>query len=456
MGMRERVVTAMTQTVETGAVRGTLSAPRMGMIWLAANLVVTTMLTGTLFVPGLQYSTALWVILGGTLVGAVVLVLIGNIGTRTGLATMALTRASFGTRGSFLPLAANVVILMGWSWVQAMLAGVTVDYLVATATGYSNPVLFSMLCQALVVILAIFGHEGISKVEPWLAALIIAIIVWVFVQAFTTFDFAAFQAIPVDESIGYTPVIALDVVIATAISWTVLSGDMNRLASSSKAAAIGAGVGYTASTVIAMALGATAIGYVILSGGEAVAFDPAVLVAGFGAPLAIVIFLSVMATNSMVVYGMVTSVINATPNSKLRFLPTALVIGAVSIIGSSWLGLLNQFTDFLVLIGAFFVPVFAVMIADFYVIKRRGYDRDLLVGSGGRYWYRGGVNVWAVAAWVIGAVLTWVLTYVWPSPIGATVPAFVVAFVIYIVGMWPERRHPAGAGQHLLDEEVTA
>lgn len=442
-----------TQATATGPVRGTLSTPRIGMIWLAANLVVTTLLTGTLFIPGLRFSTALWMILLGTLGGAIVLVLIGNIGTRTGLPTMALTRGSFGTRGSYLPLAANVIILMGWSWVQAMLAGVTVDFLVHSLTGFSNPVLFSMLCQALVVILAIFGHEGISKVEPWLAVLILAIIAYVFVVAFSTFSFAEFEAIPVDASQGYTPAIGFDVVFATAISWTVLSGDFNRLAGSTRAGVIGSGVGYTLSTVIAMSLGATALGYVILSGGEAVQFDPGTLVGAFGAPLAIVIFLSVMATNTMVVYGMVTSVVNHHPTSKLRFLPTALVLGVISIVGSSWLGLLNQFSDFLVMIGAFFVPVFAIMIVDYYLVKRASYTKDLISAGKGRYWYVAGVNVWAIAAWVVGAAVTYVLTYVWPSPVGATIPAFAASLVIYAVTMLPARRtHEHRPSTHLLDQ----
>ena len=111
------------QSDDAGAVRGTYSGRRMLMIWLAANLVVTTLLTGTLFVPDVPYGLVLALIVGGTVLGAAVLVLIGAIGTRTGLPTMALTRGPFGTRGSLLPVAANVVILMGWSWVQAMLAG---------------------------------------------------------------------------------------------------------------------------------------------------------------------------------------------------------------------------------------------------------------------------------------------------------------------------------------------
>lgn len=443
------------QADNAGPVRGTLSTGRIGMIWLAANLVVTTLLTGTLLIPAVSFATALTMIVLGTLCGAVVLTLVGNIGTRTGLPTMALTRGAFGTRGSLLPVTANVVILMGWSWVQAMLAGVTVDYLVESMTGFSSPVLFSVLCQTIVVLIAILGHEGIARVEPWLAVLMLTIIAWIFVVAFTTFAPAEFQAIPVDASIGLTPVIVLDIVIATAISWTVLSADFNRLARSSRAGIVGSGVGYTLSTVIAMTLGATAIGYVILNNDEAIPFDPATVVEAFGAPLGIVIFLSVMATNTMVVYGMTTSVVNAPAGGRLRFLPTALVLGVISIIGSTWLGLLAQFTDFLTVIGAFFVPVFAIMIVDYYLVKRSAYNADILRGRGGRYWYLAGVNWIAVAAWAIGAVASYLWTYVIPSPIGATIPAFALTFVLYLLAMVRERaRHPREGSTHLAD--VTA
>lgn len=436
-----------------GPLRGTLGAGRIGMIWLAANLVVTTLLTGTLFVPGVSWPTALAMIVLGTLIGGAVLVLVGNMGTRTGLATMALTKGSFGLRGSFLPVAANVIILMGWSWVQAMLAGVTVNFLVAQTTGFSNPVLFSVLCQTLVVVLAIFGHEGIARVEPWLAVVIIAIMVYVFAVAFTTYPVADFGALPSDPDLGFTPITVLDVVISTAVSWTVLSAEFNRLARTQAAGVIGSGVGYVLSTVAAMSLGATAIAYVVLGGGEAASFDPTVLVAAFGAPLAVVIFLSVMATNTMVVYGMVSSVVNLTPSHKLRFLPTALVLGAVSIIGSMWLGLLDQFTGFLVLIGSLFIPVFAIMLVDYYVVKRGAYTADVLRGSGGLYWYRGGVNIAAVLVWLVGAATSLLLTYQLASPVGATIPTFLISAVLYLAWALASRRIATSRApqRHLAD-----
>ena len=432
-------------TDSSQVVRGRLSTGRMFMIWLAANLVVTTMLTGTLFVPGIDYGTAIVVIVAGTVTGTVVLVLVGNIGTRTGLATMAITRGAFGPTGSYLPVAANVVILMGWSWVQAMLAGISVNYVVEQTTGFSNPILFSVLCQALVVGLAILGHEGIEKAEPWFALLILLVMAYVFATAFIGHAPSEYASIPADESLGFTPVLALDIVIATAISWTVLSGDLNRLAGSQRAGIVGSGLGYITSTVLAMLLGLTAFSFIILGGGTAEPFDPTALADRFGWPLAIVIFLSVMATNTMVVYGMVNSVLGAKSGSRLRFLPVALVLGLISIVGSTWLALLDQYTDFLTMIGAFFVPVFAILIADHYIIKRGVYSSDILRDDGGIYSYVRGINWSAVIVWIVGALASYLLTYVWPSPLGATIPSFVTSFLLNLGLSWSTRSRFADA-----------
>lgn len=440
---------------DSGPVRGTYSLGRILMIWLAANLVVTTLLTGTLFVPDLPFGLVIGLIVGGTVVGAAVLVTIGAIGARTGLPTMAITRGPFGTRGSLLPVTANVVILMGWSWVQAMLAGIALNYIVESVTGFSNPVIFAVLCQTIVVILAIFGHAGVARVEPWFAVVILAIAAYIFFVAYSTHAPADFAAIARPADPFYSAGLAFDAVVATAISWTVLSADFNRFASSTRASVIGSGIGYTLSTVISMSLGATAIGYVVLSGGEAIAFDPVTIIAPFGAFLAAAIFLSVMATNTMVVYGMVTSVANALPGRRVKFLSTAIILGLIAIIGSTFFGLLAQFTTFLVTIGALFAPIFAIMIVDYYIVARRSYSADILKNRGGRYWFTGGINWFAIAAWALGAVSAYVWAYVWPLPFGATIPAFILTFVVYLAVSLPRRaRTPFQPSEHLSESVV--
>lgn len=67
-------------------------------LWLGANVVVTTILTGMLLVPDLSFSTAVGSILFGSLIGAIPLLLVGLMGQRTGLTSMVLTRRPMGQR----------------------------------------------------------------------------------------------------------------------------------------------------------------------------------------------------------------------------------------------------------------------------------------------------------------------------------------------------------------------
>ncbi len=431
--MLEGIIARLGQdSVEPGAdTERTMGFGNTIMVWLAANMVVTTLLTGTLFVPGIPYVQAILLIVLGTLLGVTVLSLVGCIGTRTGLPTMVLSRGAFGVRGGKVPGVLNLVVLMGWSWVQALLAGIAVNYAVETLTGFSSIPLFTILCQSIVVLLALFGHHGIERVEPFIAVVMIGLALFVFFKAFSTFGTGEFVSLPGDPSAGMTAAIAFDVVVATAISWTVLSADFNRNAKTQLGGIFGTVIGYTASTSIAMSLGATAAAYAQLEGGAAQGFDPAVLVENFGLPAALVVFLSVMATNTLVVYGMVMSYLDLRPEGS--FLASALVIGAISIVGALWQGILDRFLDFLLLIGTFFVPVFAIMLADYYLVRRGNYSaEEVLKKRGGAYWYTGGFSVSAWVAWVVGVGLALYWTRVSPLSFGATVPVFVLTFVLYL------------------------
>jgi nucleobase:cation symporter-1, NCS1 family len=124
------------------------------------------------------------------------------------------------------------------------------------------------------------------------------------------------------------------------------------------------------------------------------------------------------------------------------FLGPALVIGVISILGAMWQGVLDYFLDFLLLIGTFFVPVFAIMLADYYVLRRGEYSvRDILDRrGGGRYWFTGGFNLPAWAAYVIGAGLALYWTRISPLSFGATVPVFALTFVLYLTARFAADR----------------
>lgn len=456
--MLQRIISRLGQdTVKPGAeTERTMGFGNTIMVWLAANMVVTTLLTGTLFIPDVPYSQVILIILLGTLLGVTVLALVGNMGTRTGLPTMIMTRASFGVRGANFPAFLNVAVLMGWSWIQALLAGVALNSIVETTTGFSNVPLFAVLVQTFVVLLALFGHQGIEKIEPWIASVMIVLAMFVFYRAFSTFGIGEFLSLPAKPSTGLTAGLALDVVVATAISWTVLSADFNRNAKTQRGGMLGTVIGYTTSTFIAMSLGTTATAYALLrTGNVPPGFNATVVLNNFGLPAALVILLSVLATNTLVVYGMTLSYLNFRPNSS--FLKPAIILGIISIIGATWQGFIDRFLDFILLIGTFFVPIFAIMLADYYLRRRGEYsEEDIVKQRGGPYWYTGGFNVPTCIVYLIGAGLAFYWTQFTSSPfsIGTTVPVFALTFVLYLVIQYVAGRITKRRSAAKMDREM--
>ena len=60
----------------------------------------------------------------------------------------------------------------------------------------------------------------------------------------------------------------------------------------------------------------------------------------------------------------------------------------------------------------------------------------------------------AVGVWILGALASYVLTYAYPSPIGATIPSFAISFVLYLALSWGSREKFAGTDHTHLAERV--
>jgi NCS1 family nucleobase:cation symporter-1 len=403
-------------------------------LWIGANVVVTTVFTGMLFVPDLKFTTAMLIVLIGSLIGGIPLILTGNIGTRTGLPTMILTRGSFGHRGSALPSAVNTLVLIGWSWIQAYMGGLSLDHAVKYVTGYSNINLFVILTEVFVVAITVYGHHAIEKTENIVATLMLILSVVVFSFMFVHFHISNLLSMPTSAHPVMTTMVAFDIVVATAFSWMTSSCDYNRNCVDQRTSLLGTWLGYTVATVVAMGLGAAVSGFSLLSH-TTQTYDPTDLIGGINPTLGfvagIVIFLSVLSTNVMALYSASMSYLAIFPKSKF-FMPT-LVMGIIAIFGALLKGwLLDHFENFLLMVGTLFIPVSAIVLVDYYVLKRGHYDaEEIISGAKRKYWYSGGVNYLSYLAYIIGAVFAYCFTYVHPLWTGATILTFVITAVIY-------------------------
>ncbi|ERN54383.1 purine-cytosine permease family protein [Alkalihalophilus marmarensis] len=405
-------------------------------LWLAANVVITSVLTGMFFVPDIAWSTAIWAIIIGSAIGAIPLALTGKIGTRTGLSTMVMTRAAFGQKGAILPSIVNTIILIGWSWIQAYLAGLSLNYAVSYATGYSNVVLFVILTQVLVVGITIYGHRGVESLEKYVSIGMLILSTVVFYKLFTTYDVTSLITMQLNANPELTTIIAFDIVVATAFSWMSTVCDFNRYAKDEKSGMAGTYFGYVLASLIAMGLGATVSGFSILTGMEQT-YDPTLLLVayGFGFVASIVVFLSVVSTNVMALYSASMSFMNVF--SKISFWKPVAAIGIITVIGALLQeALMNNFFNFILLIATLFIPVFAIILVDFFIIKKGNYDADDIVSDRkGTYRYQNGFNLVAYTAYILGAVFAYYFTYMQPLFIGSTILTFFFSGAVYWIGM---------------------
>lgn len=401
-------------------------------LWLAANVVITSVMTGMMFLPSISFQQAIMVIVIGSIIGAVPLALTGYIGTRTGLPTMVITRAAFGQKGAILPAFVNTIILIGWSWIQAYMAGLSLNYAVNYATGYSNINLFVILTEVLVVAITIYGHRGVESIEKYVSIAMLILSALVFYKLFTAYDTGALLSMAISKNPTVTAIIAFDIVVATAFSWMSTVCDFNRYCKSEAKGMIGTFSGYVIASLIAMGMGAAVSGFSIINGIEQT-YDPTVLLSqyGFGLIASIVVFFSVLSTNVMALYSATMSFMNVFTN--FGFWKPGLILGVICTLGALLKeSLMTNFFDFVLLIATLFIPVFSIVIVDYFMLKKRQYDAEkLALNKKKTYMYQGGINYIAYLSYIGGAAFAFYFTYVQPLSIGSTILTFVVSGLVY-------------------------
>jgi len=79
-----------------------------------------------------------------------------------------------------------------------------------------------------------------------------------------------------------------------------------------------------------------------------------------------------------------------------------------------------------------FIPLFGVVLTDYFVIRRRKLDLEALYTEGGLYWYRRGYNPAALAAWAVGFAVYEAMALM-KLAAGGSLPAMLAAGLLYWV-----------------------
>ena len=441
-----------------------LGAFDFAILWgdLAVSLLIIA--AGSLLVPSLSTKEALLAVVVGNVVGAGLLAAAGIIGSQTGVPTMVSLRAVLGIRGSYLGSGFNVLQLLGWAALEIIIMAKLASGLSDHFLGFSGYYFWLMAFGVLGTAMAIGGpalvvRHYMQKFGVWV---VLAASLWLTVRLFDAYDFESIWNRGGEGGVSNF-FHGLDLVISLPVSWLPLVGDYSRFARKAGSAALGTYAGYGLANIWFFALGVL---YVSALDTDYVGFFSGGAFVDMLVPLALgwlaLIALLAGETDEVFanIYSTAVSVRNVAPRFGHGLL--ALAVGAVAIVLAISLDALS-YEPFLLLIGGVFVPLFGVLLADFFVVRGRSYDVGQLYGRDGSYWYAGGVNFVGVGIWVLGFVLytlaaqpSWLTTHdsfdfvSWApetigfiDEIGGTIPAFVFSFVAY----WAAARMWLGSGR---------
>lgn len=358
-------------------------------IWFGAGISIAEFWAGALLTPALSLGMAIFVIIIGHILGNAVMGLIALEGEETGLPTMVLSRAPLGIKGSALPSILNYLQLIGWTAIM-LIVGANAMNAVSKAFGFESYALWVILLGFIVTGWTYIGPKNWEKLEKIAALLLLALSLWLTYITLKRFSLSELLSKPGTGEIGI--MLALDLVIAMPLSWAPLIADYSRFARDKSSAFWGTYLGYFISSSLFYFVGA--LTNMAIGKG-----DPIEIIAayGVGIPAMLIIIFSTVTTTFLDVYSAAITYKNISP--KVDAKKQVLLVGFLGTL-LALVFPMEQYESFLLLIGGAFVSLAAIMITDYFLI-RKTYVSEELLDENGPF---AGYNLKAIAIWGIGFV----------------------------------------------------
>jgi nucleobase:cation symporter-1, NCS1 family len=408
----------------TGPERRTWTTYNIAALWIGMAIVITTYtLAAGLMAAGMNWWQALLTISLGNLLVLVPMLLNAHAGTRYGIPFPVFVRASFGVRGANFAAMARALVACGWFGIQTWIGGLALDALMTAAwSGWSNVAGHSFITffvfWAIQLVIILRGVEGVKVFESFAAPLLLTgslvLLVW---------GFSAGGVVNVFETSaklqqGDAPFWALfwPSLAANVGYWITLSlniPDFTRYAKTQRSQVIGQTLGLPLTMTAFSFIGIAVTAATIVVFGEAI-WDPVVLVTRLAqdAPLLLIVAMIIIAI-AQISTNMAANVVspsfdfsNLAPK-YISFRTGGLITAIIGIISFPWVLFNNvgaYIFTWLVGYGSLLGAIGAVMIVDYWIVRRRQLDLAELYKLDGRYSYSGGWNGRAIAAVFIGVI----------------------------------------------------
>lgn len=389
-------------------------------LWIGmAHCIPTYMLASGLIAAGMDWKQALFTVLLGNLIILIPMLLNSYAGTKYGLPFPVLCRSCFGVLGSNVPAILRAVVACGWFGIQTWIGGQALNILMISAYPpwahfIVGPWVSFFAFWLLNMMIIWKGMSSVRYFEGWAAPFVlfatIGLLIWAVIKAhgfgpilsspgkLTHFnDFFKVFVPSLTGMIGYWSTLSLNM------------PDFTRYSKGQEDQMLGQILGLPTTMTFFAGLGVMITSATVVIYGKPI-WDPIMLLSKFHNPLVILIslFSIAVATLSVNVAANVVSpsfdFSNLWPQ-KINFVIGGTITGIIGIVMMPW-KLMSSYGTYIFgwLVGysGILGPVAGILIADFWVVRKRVLTVPDLYRMEGEYRFQRGFHLKGILALFLG------------------------------------------------------
>ncbi len=319
-------------------------------LWANLGISLLIPVTATFLVaPGQSFLATVVAIVAGTALGCALLAAVARAGAITGAPTMVLLRGLLGRSGSYAPTVLNLLQCVGWATYEIWIISFAAHSVWSGVPRWG----YVLIAGAIATLMALRPLGSVRLLKRIAVVAVVACSAYFLVETlrrplggFTEGGWTGFWT-------------SMDLVVALPVSWIPLVADYSRFSRSPRAAALGTGIGYAASSAVFFLLGVLALRAYADASADVVG---ALLAVPAGAIALVILAVDEVDEAFANIYSTATSAQNVLPRADRRVL-AVLVGGLATVLALAVDG--GAYEPFLFLIGAVFVPLAATVVIDF-------------------------------------------------------------------------------------------
>src|SRR5271155_1652971 len=388
-------------------------------LWVAMSVNIPTyILASGMIAGGMNWKQAIFTVFLGNVIVLIPMLLNAHAGARYGIPFPVFARSSFGVLGANIPAVLRALVACGWFGIQTWIGGEAINTLLAALVpAWNHPWLCFFLFWLLNLAVILRGIDTIRSLQgiaaPVLLVLGLAMLAWAYVKAggfgpmlstpskFHSFgEFFAFFVPSLTGVVAFWATVALNI------------PDFTRYAKGQREQVLGQALGLPTTMTLYSFIGVAVTSATVVVFGAAI-WDPVAVLSRLGNPVAVVIAMIalLLATLNVNVAANVVSPANDFSNlypRRISFKMGGVITCLLGLLMQPWKLMANYGTyiiGWLVGYSGFLGPIAGVMIADYYIVRKKIILTEDLYARHTFYEFTNGFNWKAIGALAAGIVV---------------------------------------------------